>query len=221
MRSTLSGNAGTVEGGAIHNTAVNGGSALLNLMNVTVSSNFAGAGGGLFNEADGGNAGTNTVYVTFANNAATAGGGGGIHTVTSDGSASVTLAATIISNGPGGSPDCARPSGSIISTGYNLDGDDTCNLTQGNDQPAVDVGLLSLAFNAPGTTASHALSAASPAVDNVHGGAAGCGTVITTDQRGAPRPAPAGGLCDSGAFELQDEVLAPEYLIYLPIGLDE
>ncbi len=220
LRSTLSGNAGTVEGGAVHNTAINGGSALLNMMNVTVSSNFAGAGGGLFNEADGGNAGANTVYATFANNAATADeGGGGIHNVIVTGNASVTLSATIISNGQGGSPDCARPSGAIISTGYNLDGDDTCNLTQGNDQPAVNVGLLSLAFNAPGTTATHALSPASPAVDNVHNGGAGCGTALTTDQRGAPRPAPAGGMCDSGAFELQDEVIAPEYLIYLPVGI--
>ncbi len=222
LRSSLSGNAGTVEGGAIHNTAVNGGSALLNIMNVTVSSNFAGAGGGLYNEADGGNAGANTVYATFANNTATAdGGGGGLHSIIHEGNASVTLSATIISNGPGGSPDCARSGGAIISTGYNLDGDDTCNLTQGNDQPAVNVGLLSLAFNAPGTTATHALSAGSPAVDNVHDGGAGCGTALTTDQRGAPRPAPAGGMCDSGAFELQDEVIAPDSLIYLPIGLDK
>ena len=221
LRSTLSGNAGTEAGGAIHNTAVNGGSALLNMMNVTVSSNFAGAGGGLYNEADGGNVGTNTVYATFANNTATdAGSGGGIHNVIVAGAASVTLSATIVSNGPGGSPDCARPSGAIISTGYNLDGDDTCNLTQSNDQPGVDVGLMSLAFNAPGTTATHALRADSPAVDNVHNGGAGCGTALTTDQRGAPRPAPAGGMCDSGAFELQDEVPAPEYRIYLPVGIN-
>lgn len=218
-RSTISGNAATLEGGGIHNSAAAGGSASLNTVNATISGNNGGTGGGLFNEADGGNAGTNTVYTTFAGNAATT-GGGGIHTVAAGGNSSVTMAATIITNGLGGSPDCARPSGTLVSTGYNLDGDDTCNLTQGSDLPAADIGLQPLALNAPGSTATHALGFGSPAIDRVHIGAAGCGSVITTDQRGAPRPMPAGAMCDSGSFEKQG-VEIPAYVIYLPVGLDK
>lgn len=217
-RSTLSGNGATVAGGGIANTAGTGGSALLNLVNATVSGNFGATGGGLFNESAGGGAGANLVYATLALNTA-ATGGGGLHVTAAGGNSSVTMAGTIITNGAGGSPDCQRPSGSIISTGYNLDGDGTCNLTQGNDLPSTDARLLPLALNAPGATATHALSIDSPALDRVHSGAAGCGTAITTDQRGAPRPMPAGELCDIGAFERQTQQEAT-FVIYLPIGVD-
>jgi hypothetical protein len=53
---------------------------------------------------------------------------------------------------------------------------------------------------------SHALRKGSPAIDAIALGTGGCGTTITTDQRGVNRPQPAGGKCDIGAFERQ---LAP------------
>ena len=216
VRATLSGNAATMSAGGILNVAEGGGSASLNVVNTTLSGNFASAGGGgLYIEANGGNAGANLVYATLALNTATS-GGGGIHTATTGGNASVTLAATIIINGQGAGPDCARPSGSIISIGYNLAGDGTCFLIQGNDLPASPAGLLPLAANAPGGPPTRALLAGSRARNRIHPGGAGCGTAITTDQRGAPRPQPAGGRCDVGAFESQpgDPV---GWAVYLPV----
>ncbi len=50
---------------------------------------------------------------------------------------------------------------------------------------------------AGGLTKTHALSPSSPAVGA--GLAANC---LATDQRGIARPAPSGGNCDSGAYEL-------------------
>ncbi|MCW5865300.1 MAG: hypothetical protein KIT52_19590 [Anaerolineae bacterium] len=198
-KTTLSGNAATGAGGGVYASATGGGTASLTLFNATLSGNSAGgAGGGLSLASNGGATGANVVYTTLAGNTA-GGGGGGIHTA---GSASTTLTATIITNGAGAGPDCVRAGGSIISTGYNLDGDNSCFLTQGNDLPGTAAaGLLPLAVYAPGSTATHALSATSPAADRIPVGAAGCGTAVATDQRGAPRPEAAGGRCDLGAYE--------------------
>jgi hypothetical protein len=60
---------------------------------------------------------------------------------------------------------------------------------------------LPLALYTPGATETHALSYGSPAIDRIPLGAVGCGTAIAADQRDEPRPQPAGGLCDIGAFE--------------------
>lgn len=62
--------------------------------------------------------------------------------------------------------------------------------------------LGALAVNAPGTTATMALGAGSPAADRV---ANGC-PPPSTDQRGATRPQ--GSACDIGAYELA--VATPE-----------
>jgi hypothetical protein len=215
---TLSDNLALTAGGAIHNSAVNGGTASLNIVNSTLSGNSAGAGGGIFGEGNGGNAGANVVYATLADNTAVT-GGGGIHVSAPNGNASITLNATIIANGPGGSPDCARPSGALISIGYNLASDDSCNLTQGSDLPSAEANLLPLALNPPGGTATHALGSNSQAVDRVPNGAVGCGTAILADQRDAPRPQPADGLCDIGAFE-RGPADASDYRLYLPVGLN-
>ncbi|HQF71985.1 MAG TPA: choice-of-anchor Q domain-containing protein, partial [Promineifilum sp.] len=197
-KTTVSGNAATGAGGGVHATASGGGTAKLTLFNATLSGNSAGgAGGGLSLATDGGATGANVAYTTLANNTAN-GGGGGIHTA---GSASTTLTATIITNGAGAGPDCARPSGSILSDGYNLAGDGTCFLTQASDLPASAAGLLPLALNAPGNTPTHALSDSSPALNRIPTGVLGCGAAVAADQRGAARPQPAGGACDIGAYE--------------------
>ena len=213
--STLSGNQATQAGGAIHEFAAGGGTTSLTLFNSTLSGNDAnGPGGGLHVATDAGTAGANIVYSTFAGNSAGT-GGGGLHTAASGGGATATLTATIITGASGAGPACARPSGNIVSTGYNLAGDDSCFLTQGNDQPGTAAGLLPLALNAPGATATHALSRGSAALDRVPIGAAGCGTAIATDQRGVPRPRPSGGHCDAGAYELAQTV----YGLFLPVAL--
>jgi hypothetical protein len=47
-------------------------------------------------------------------------------------------------------------------------------------------------------------------MNQIPNGTNGCGTTITTDQRGWPRPFPPGGKCDVGAFEAV-------FKIYLPV----
>lgn len=214
---TLSGNTALTAGGGIHNSGMNGGTASLNVVNSTLSGNSAGVGGGISGEGNGGNSGANVVYVTLDGNMAVD-GGGGIHIATPNGNASVTLNATIITNGPGGSPDCARPGGALISIGYNLASDDSCNLTQGSDLPLTEANLLPLALNPPGTTATHALGFNSPAIDRIPFGGVGCGTAILADQRDATRPQTAGAQCDIGAFE-RGPADATEYSLYLPMGI--
>ena len=223
--STVAGNSSTAQGGISESSAGGvyarsnaGGTTTVTLFNSTVSGNSTGrAGGGLLVVANGGAAGANVVYSTLAGNTSGTGGGGVHTTAAEDGVASVRLAATIVTNGDGAGPDCARPSGAIISTGFNLAGDGTCflNPDQG-DLPASPAGLLPLALNAPGSTPTHALSAGSPALDRVPPGGQGCGTAVAVDQRGAPRPQAAGGLCDIGAYERQP--VAPAFSVYLPFA---
>ena len=217
IRSTLSGNVATGTGGGIANVGANGGSATTRVENATLTGNYAAAGGGgLYNEADNGNATAALHYATFGLNTATS-GGGGIHATTKGGGSTVTLSASIVTNGAGAGPDCAAPNGTLLSSGYNLAGDGTCNLNQATDQPAANAVLLPPAVNPPGDTATHALGPNSAALDRVPNGAAGCGTTYATDQRGAARPYPAGGLCDLGAYESQATVAEPAAEVYLPL----
>lgn len=218
--STLSGNGAMVSGGGILNIGSPGGDAHVELENVTLSGNLAAAGGGgLYNESVGGTATADIRFSTLGLNTSTNMiGGGGIHVAASGGTSTVTLAATIIFNGSGAGPDCAVPGGNIISSGYNLAGDGSCKLTAAGDQPATSPILMPLALNPPGLTATYALGPDSPALNKVPAGAAGCGTSITTDQRGAARPMPAGDICDIGAYERQTkEPETIERLLYLPI----
>jgi hypothetical protein len=41
--------------------------------------------------------------------------------------------------------------------------------------------------------------------------AGGCGFGVTTDQRGIARPQPPSGLCDIGAYELEQQAPAPAH----------
>jgi predicted outer membrane repeat protein len=221
--STVAGNVATGPGGSSESSAGvyarsdTGGTALLTLFNTTLSGNTTNrAGGGVLVVANGGAAGANVVYSTLAGNTAAA-GGGGVHTMAANGGvASVRLSAAIITNGSGAGPDCAQPSGAIISIGFNLAGDGTCFLNQGSDWPASPALLLPLAQAAPGKPATYALRFGSPAIDRIPRGGLGCGTAIATDQRGAPRPQPTGTRCDIGAFERQAGE-TPEFGIYLPL----
>ena len=142
--STVAGNRSTAQGGisessagGVYARANTGGTTSLTLFNSTVSGNSTGrAGGGLLVVANGGAAGANVAYSTLAGNTSGT-GGGGVHTLeTNGGTASVRLSASLITNGNGAGPDCARPSGVIISTGFNLAGDGTCFLNQVSDLPA-------------------------------------------------------------------------------------
>jgi hypothetical protein len=101
-----------------------------------------------------------------------------------------TLLADNSSNCYGGSE------GKVVDGGHNLSfgtSDDDCPSTFGSGDPK----LGTLADNG-GPTPTIALQAGSVAIDQIPATGAGC---PATDQRGVPRPQPAGGECDIGAYE--------------------
>jgi peptidyl-prolyl cis-trans isomerase SurA len=96
--------------------------------------------------------------------------------------------------------------GRVTSLGYNLTDDARCAFTQTGDHTTDDARLGALGNNG-GATPTIAPTGGSPAIDA--GDPGGCadpagGGMLTTDQRGARRPA--GGRCDIGAFETQPVV---------------
>jgi hypothetical protein len=173
----------------------------LTLTNSTVSNNFGVVSvGGVLNigKADLRN-------TTVAGNlvASPAVGAGGVPTggIAVSGSGALTTSSSLVAyNFVREVPnDCV---GTLTSRGYNLvqavpaactvAGDATGNLL------GLDPLLRALADNGGGTP-TRALPAGSPALDAIPPGANGCGTTLTVDQRGAPRPQGTG--CEIGAYE--------------------
>jgi hypothetical protein len=197
--STVSGNQATGGyenwGGGISNDAYDGGVATMTITNSTISGNqvtsdYENYGGGIGNYDD---ATLTLTHSTVSDNQVSGGTlneGGGI-----DNDATVTLISSIVANSTSG--DCFGP---ISSGGYNLDSDGSCGLAGPGDQSGVNPLLGPLQDNG-GPTNTHALLFSSPAIDQITIGTNGCGTTITTDQRGVDRPLPPGGDCDIGAYE--------------------
>jgi hypothetical protein len=123
----------------------------------------------------------------------------------------------VAGNGLGAGSTAPGPDllGAFTSLGYNLIGnaDGATFVFATGDQVGRDPLLADLALNPPGSTATHALLKNSPARDWIPYGVNGCGSEVTTDQRGVARPFPAGGACDVGAYEVS------WYVIYLPLVL--
>jgi hypothetical protein len=118
-------------------------------------------------------------------------------------SGSVTIQNSIVANSPSGG-NC---SGTVISNGYNLSSDNTCNFNGPGDLNNTDPKLGSLGYYG-GSTPTILLLSGSPAIDA--GNPSGCtdqqGHLLTTDQRGMPRPDPGDtGGCDMGAYESQND----------------
>jgi uncharacterized repeat protein (TIGR01451 family) len=179
------------------------------MTNVTISDNEAQtSGGGLYADyAWGVGSNVTATHVTFAHNRAVEGSGGNIYNKQS----TVSLRSTIVAGGTAGGAanNCDGDFGSnITSLGYNLDSGLTCGLQLlgkpgdlWSQNPALDP-----LGNYGGGTLTHRLQAGSPALNHIPG-ANGCGASVATDQRGVPRPQPAGGQCDIGAFELGYPIL--------------
>ena len=176
-------------GGAIYNY---GGT--LSVTNSTFSQNSATSGGGaIFSQAG-------TVQIsnsTFGNNPENLGGGGAL----SNAGSSILIQNSIVANSANGG-NC---SGTITSSGYNLSSDGTCNFSGPGDLNGKNPKLKAL-HNNGGPTQTMALPKGSPALDA--GNPAGCrdfaGILLTTDQRGQPRPGKGDTTgCDMGAYESQ------------------
>ena len=185
--STISGNSGSV---AVGIEILEYSKATVN--NSTVSGNSAtDDGGGIENW------GTLTINnSTISENSATWGGG----IVQELGS--VTLQNSIVANNSAG--NCW---GTMISFGYNLSSDSTCNFNGPGDMNNTDPRLGTLG-NYGGPTQTMPLLNGSPAIDagNPNGCTDGNGNLLKTDQRGKPRPdkEDTGG-CDMGAYEKQSD----------------
>jgi predicted outer membrane repeat protein len=134
---------------------------------------------------------------TFGNNFVAIGGGG----VLGNAGSSVRIQNSIVANTANGG-NCA---GTITSNGHNLSNDSTCHFNSRGDLNDKNPKLSPLGANG-GPTQTMALQNRSPALDA--GNPAGCrdfaGKLLTTDQRGLPRPGrPETAGCDMGAFESQ------------------
>jgi uncharacterized repeat protein (TIGR01451 family) len=174
------------EGGGVAN---NGGTLILT--NDTLWNNLAASAGG----AVSGSTAITLTSDTIADNSVADGPGGGIFTF------GVVMASSIVADNSGaGNCGGATPT----DEGYNLDTDGTCDLHASTDKNDVDPQLGSLQANG-GPTLTMAPASTSPVVDAIPPGVNGCGTTITTDQRGALRPNGTG--CDIGAYEYGDVAL--------------
>jgi hypothetical protein len=169
------------------------GGGIYNLGSLKVNNSTISGNGALFS---GGIANRGTLSV---NNSTIAGnngivGGIGIY------SGTATLQNSIVANLVGG--NCGN---TIVSNGYNLSSDATCNFTSIGDLNNTDPMLGPLQYNG-GPTQTMALPSGSPAVDagNPTGCTDGLGHLLKTDQRGKPRPdAEETAGCDIGAYEYQ------------------
>ena len=202
MNSTFSGNvARQHEGGGIANYGT------LTITNSTFSGNVArpsllgSLAGGILNGGLFQSSGTLAINnSTFSGNVARGGQGGGIFNVKGS---IVVLQNSIVANNTGG--NC---SGTLTSHGYNLSSDGTCDFEGAGDLNNTDPKLGNLRNNG-GPTQTMAEFLDSPTVDA--GNPKGCtdsrGHLLTTDQRGAPRPGKhkRDQRCDMGAFERQTD----------------
>lgn len=213
--SSIYGNSGEGSGSAGGGVFNNGnrGTATVSITNSTISGNNAGIGDGLANSGNEGSANLALNFVTIATN-----GSGDGNAIYSSSGASVTARNSIISAAASGSA-CLASGGAIQSSGYNMISDNSCAFNEPGDLSNTNPGLLPLAANPPGNTQTHALTTDSPALARVPVGTNGCGTIITTDQRGAVRPTP-GESCDVGAFEYSANILPPlDFELFLPVSI--
>jgi CSLREA domain-containing protein len=166
--------------------------AKLTLARLTVADgNTSDFGGGIENRG-----GALTVTnSTFSGNSADISGGG----IFNGSGETATLRNTIVANSPSGG-NCSNL-GTLTDGGYNIDDGTSCGFSQANnsmpsEDPLLDPDGLQ---NNGGPTKTIALMNGSPAINAIPQGTNGCGTDITTDQRGVSRPKGSG--CEVGAFE--------------------
>jgi hypothetical protein len=169
----------------------------LTINNSTLAGNSAYYyGGGIFNYTSAGQLTINNS--TISGNSG--GTGGGTYNYYNG---SVSLQNSIVANNSSGG-NCSGP---ITSNGYNLSSDNTCNFHGSGDRNNINPLLGTLGYYG-GPAQTIPLLSGTPAIDA--GNPSGCkdasGHLLTTDQRGQPRPdkEDSGG-CDMGAYESQTD----------------
>jgi len=175
------------------------------MTNCTISGNHLtdfdiSGGGGIYNF----NGHMNVLNCTIANNYTTsfsAAAGGGFYSASSENS---YFKNTIVANNTAGNDlynnGSYSPPGSIVSQGYNIDSENSCNFNQTTDQRNTNP-ILGPLQNNGGQTSTMAITASSPAFNRgTNSGAP------ETDQRGIARPQVA--TVDIGAFELVGQTSA-------------
>lgn len=212
LDSLVSGNSASVSGGGIAILSSRG-----HVRNSTVVGNRSYDGGGI--STLGGNA--SVTNSTLSENRSTRGGGissrnssvavanstlsansGLLGTaIYNDDLSTVTLTGTIVASAAVDDAP-ANCQGTVTDGGFNIDNGITCGFTaatsQSNIDPLLDPDGLQ---DNGGPTLTIALQEDSPAIDFVSPGINGCGTTVTTDQRGIARPQGPG--CDIGAYEME------------------
>jgi predicted outer membrane repeat protein len=194
VNSTFSGNSSPGGFGGIYNGDVR----TAQVINSTLSKNSAGEGGGIYND---GTSPLRVTYSTFSENSASAGTGLGGAVFNEDAAgATTTLGSPLLARGSSGG-NCE---GKITDGAFNISDDATCFFTargsRNSTDPLLDADGLQ---NNGGPTQTIALVRGGLAVDAVPQATNGCGTSVTTDQRGVRRPQ--GPRCDVGAFELTSQ----------------
>jgi hypothetical protein len=220
--STVSGNSGSSPsdafGGILNSTP----GSIVAVTNSTVSGNSASAPGGpsAFSAAVGGisnSGGTLTLTSgTISGNSVSEPNGGftpPVAGVSNFFGGTLTIANSLIALQTGG-PNCYGPTSDA---GYNLDDGTSCGFSGANHSLSSTDPLLDPAGlkDNGGPTQTIALLPGSPAIDAISSGANGCGTTITTDQRGVSRPQGSG--CDIGAFELAGDTTPPVITVPAPV----
>lgn len=209
---TFSGNTASNSGGAILQIGGVGGD--LFLINSTVSGNMSGVGGGGVYNGSAITIRNSTIY----GNTSSAGGG-----ISSEGSSS-RIRNTIVAGNTATDANSAAPdvAGSFISEGYNLVNSNGAGngFTAIGDQNLATNALLSPLQDNGGPTKTHALLPGSTAIDRGKTGTDSSGQLITTDQRGQPRPldraepnASGGDGSDIGAVELGSPQTGPTFTV--------
>ena len=212
VNSTFAGNSGgSWGGGALYSRAA----ALRASTGATLAGDSLGAAGAFIDGPNSPSAASFQVTAsTFLSNTATGGGGA----IGNGGSGEVGGTATLQNNlfagsqVGGGSVNCHNEGGTLSDGGYNIEDADTCGFS-GTSLKNTNPVLAGLANNG-GSTWTIALLAGSPAIDRIPSGVNGCGTTLTTDQRGVHRPLDGNldgiAACDVGAYEFS-------HILYLPL----
>jgi CSLREA domain-containing protein len=194
-------------GGGIYNT-----DGTATVVNSTFSDNYAYFyGGGVFNDLDGP---VTIINSTFHQNGADWAGSG----VANYGTA-LTLGNTIVADSASGG-NCYTLNGTPITDGgYNIEDTNTCGFdTANNSKPSTEPLLDPEGLWDNGVpTKTIALQFRSPALNYIPQDTNGCGTTITEDQRGVPRPQ--GTACDVGAFEIENPTDTTPPVLNLPAVL--